>query len=83
MSYTIFTAVALGLWATGTCIYNACFHPLRSIPGPFFAKFSRWWLFTLEMRGNPHLDLLDLHREYGTLYYGCVAVIFLERDAIY
>ncbi len=60
-------AVVLGLWVFGTCVYNVYFHPLRAIPGPFVAKISRWWLFTLEMRGNPHTEILELHRKYGTI----------------
>jgi hypothetical protein len=65
MVYLTYGAIAVVLWFVGTCVYNVFFHPLKAIPGPFMAKISRWWIFGLEMRGNPHVEILDLHREYG------------------
>ena len=65
MSYTAYIALALGLWAALRCVYNVYFHPLRATPGPFLASISRWWLFSLEMGANPHLELLALHRKHG------------------
>ncbi len=67
MHSVAYAAVALALWVFGTYVYNIHFHPLRAIPGPFFAKLSRWWLFSLEMRGNPHTEILELHRKYGRI----------------
>lgn len=68
MQHLAYGAVGLVLWLVGNCLYNIYFHPLRAIPGPFLARISRWWLFTLEMRGNPHVEILELHRKYGTTY---------------
>ena len=69
MSYVVtYTALALSLWAVLRCVYNVYFHPLRAIPGPLLARISRWWLFCLEMRGNPHFEVLELHRKYGMVY---------------
>lgn len=65
MSYATYGFAGLILWLIGIGVYNVFFHSLSAIPGPFFAKISRWWLFKLEMRGNPHMEILDLHRKYG------------------
>lgn len=47
-------------------VYNVCFHPLRRVPGPFFAKVSRLWLFYHDYHGNPHNHIRELHRKLGT-----------------
>lgn len=65
MAYFIFLATVAVLWLVGVCVYNVFLHPLKAIPGPFMAKISRFWIFGLEMRGNPHVEILDLHRKYG------------------
>ncbi|KFZ25402.1 hypothetical protein V502_00123 [Pseudogymnoascus sp. VKM F-4520 (FW-2644)] len=67
MSYIAYGAVALVLWFVGSCVYNVFFHPLKAFPGPFLAKVTRWWLFRVEMRGDPHMEILDLHRKYGPI----------------
>lgn len=46
-------------------LYNLCFHPLRGIPGPILAKITRWWIFNLEMKREPHMEILRLHQIYG------------------
>lgn len=65
MFYVAYVVVVLILWFGGSGLYNLFFHPLKAIPGQFLAKVSRWWVFTLEMRGNPHMEILDLHRKHG------------------
>jgi hypothetical protein len=65
MVYLTYGAISVVLWFIGTYVYNVFFHPLKAIPGPFMAKLSRWWIFSLEMRGNAHVEILDLHRKYG------------------
>jgi hypothetical protein len=41
--------------------------PLRDIPGPFVARFTRWWYFWRVYRGNFEEDNLALHRKYGSI----------------
>lgn len=65
MAYLAYGAIVMVLWFVTTCVYNVFFHPLKAIPGPLMAKISRGWIFGLEMRGNPHVEILDLHRKYG------------------
>lgn len=67
VEYIKYAAAAIVVYLLGTLVYNVFFHPLRAVPGPFAAKLSRWWLFRLEMRGNPHPEILELHRKYGRL----------------
>ena len=39
--------------------------PLRSVPGPFLARFTKlWWLERLR-RGHFDQENIELHREYG------------------
>ncbi|KAJ2897243.1 hypothetical protein MKZ38_004845 [Zalerion maritima] len=56
---------AFSLLALGKCLYNVSLHPLRAVPGPFWAKVSHWWLFVLEMGRSPHEVILQLHGVYG------------------
>lgn len=39
--------------------------PLRNIPGPFFASWSRLPRFFAVLGGQPHAWELNLHRKYG------------------
>ncbi|SPO07004.1 uncharacterized protein DNG_09698 [Cephalotrichum gorgonifer] len=67
MLHIPYTVLAVAGWVVLQSIYNVYLHPLRSIPGPFFARASRWWLFILEMRGHPQVEILELHRQYGPM----------------
>lgn len=46
-------------------VYNAYFHPLSRIPGPFLAGVTELWRTTKYASGQWHQDILDLHRKYG------------------
>lgn len=39
--------------------------PLRSVPGPFFARFNRFWYARELHRGAFQKTSVDLHRKYG------------------
>ncbi|KAJ5788309.1 Cytochrome P450 oxidoreductase [Penicillium paradoxum] len=41
--------------------------PLRKVPGPFFASWTRLPRFFAVLRGKPHEWELDLHRKYGKI----------------
>lgn len=49
-------------------LYRIAFSPLRSIPGPFFARFRDGWYFWLLYRGHFNLDNRELHSKYGRSY---------------
>lgn len=44
--------------------YTLC-SPLRSVPGPFLARFGRLWYFRQLYAGNFHQTNITLHQKYG------------------
>lgn len=58
---------ALSLYAVSRTLYDAYATPLRDIPGPWLAKFTRFWLFrAINTRKYQHINI-DLHRKYGPI----------------
>ncbi|KAJ5724265.1 hypothetical protein N7488_002300 [Penicillium malachiteum] len=47
-------------------LYNRFVHPLRRIPGPFLASLTPWVQLYHGLKGDRHLWLHELHKEYGT-----------------
>lgn len=45
--------------------YLADPHHLRSYPGPFLAKFSRFWLGFVARGGSRYKVIHELHQRYG------------------
>jgi hypothetical protein len=58
-------SVAFALACVFAAITPAIFSPLRSVPGPFWARFSRFWYFKRVYHGNFEHDNIELHRRYG------------------
>lgn len=51
-------------------LYHLCHHlssPLRSIPGPFWTRFSKVWYFNRVRRGHFEADNIHLHQKYGSV----------------
>ncbi|KAJ3472634.1 hypothetical protein NLG97_g10831 [Lecanicillium saksenae] len=46
-------------------LYRAAADPLRSIPGPFLARFNRLWYLAAIARGRFDSENVELHRRYG------------------
>lgn len=46
-------------------ISRAALSPLRSIPGPFWARFSNIWYFNQVRLGHFEKENIRLHRKYG------------------
>jgi hypothetical protein len=46
-------------------LYRAFVTPLRGIPGPFAAKFSRIWKLVEILKGHFEKTDIALHRKYG------------------
>ena len=40
---------------------------LRSIPGPFFARFTNIWRLLETWKGHHHITLIGLHRQHGSV----------------
>lgn len=51
----------------GQVIYNIFFHPLRSYPGPWYTKASRWPWYYQRVRGTQMYWIARLHEQYGTV----------------
>ncbi|KAL1630444.1 hypothetical protein SLS56_004844 [Neofusicoccum ribis] len=60
-------AVTLTLALILKSILAAAFSPLRSIPGPFLARFTRLWLLQHFVRGDFHKTNIQLHQRYGPI----------------
>ncbi|KAK7710787.1 hypothetical protein SLS64_005692 [Diaporthe eres] len=46
-------------------IYRRHFSPLKDIPGPFWASFSRLWHIRITLDGNQNEQLTQAHEKYG------------------
>lgn len=57
--------------------------PIAKVPGPFIAKFSRWWLAYHGWRGDFHRLLTGLHAKYGEVVrIGPDEIITISPDAV-
>ncbi|KAB5583597.1 cytochrome P450 [Coniochaeta sp. 2T2.1] len=57
--------ICLCAWLVFNFIYNIFFHPLSRVPGPFIARFSRFWKFYSVYRVNFQETNLNVHKKYG------------------
>ncbi|KFY13167.1 hypothetical protein V492_03442 [Pseudogymnoascus sp. VKM F-4246] len=48
-------------------VVRALLSPVRHIPGPFLARFTRLWYFCQVARGNFEQVNIQLHRKYGPI----------------
>ena len=59
------------LLALGLCvaygIVSAVMDPLRGIPGPFLARFTRLWYFFEVYKGSFEISNVNLHKTYGPI----------------
>ncbi|KAK6386987.1 hypothetical protein LTS17_000252 [Exophiala oligosperma] len=64
-------------------LYNAWFHPLRKIPGPFFARTTRLWATYWNRQGRRAEQIQAAHQRYGPIVrVGPNQVSFADPDAI-
>ena len=57
--------------------------PLRSIPGPIAARFTRLWFLYRVWRGRFDLDTIALHKKHGSIFrYGPKHYCFSNPEAI-
>ena len=45
--------------------YRRYLSPLSSVPGPFWASFSRFWHVYITIQGNQNEQLTEAHEKYG------------------
>lgn len=48
-------------------IYQRFFHPLASVPGPFWASLTRLWITKHSWDGDMHRTMIALHEKYGPI----------------
>ena len=48
-------------------VFRFVVSPLRSVPGPLWARFSNLYYFRAVQKGSFHLENLTLHRQYGAV----------------
>jgi benzoate 4-monooxygenase len=46
-------------------LYPWLFSPLRNIPGPWYAVYTKWWMAYKTFKGIRAVTIHDLHRRYG------------------
>lgn len=63
----LWAVATLGIYWVAWIIYARTFHPLSSVPGPFFASISRLWVMYHHMRGGFVEYQRSLHKRYGPL----------------
>ena len=49
------------------CLLQYLLDPLRSLPGPFLARFSRFWYFFELYKGSFEETNIELHKRYGSI----------------
>lgn len=62
------TVLAVFIYLVSWIIYCRCFHPLRSIPGPFLASISRAWIVFKTAHGDMERTQRTLHKKHGNEY---------------
>lgn len=66
LCYTTLPGVVAGVALLATIvIYRRYLSPLRDVPGPFWASFSRLWHLRITVQGNQNERLTDAHEKYG------------------
>ncbi|KAI5247752.1 cytochrome P450 [Aureobasidium subglaciale] len=48
-------------------LYQRFFHPLSSVPGPFWASLSRLWITKHSWDGDMHRTMIALHEKHGPI----------------
>jgi hypothetical protein len=69
-SYTTllaYSSLALAGYALAWIAYARLLHPLKHIPGPFWASISRLWIVHYVRRGDMDIVQRGLHQKYGPL----------------
>lgn len=66
-----FSAVGVSLFAVGALLVyflvQFILDPLRDIPGPFLARFTRLWYLAEIYKGSFELTEIKLHKKYGPI----------------
>ncbi len=61
-------AILIGILLSALSLYKVITvlrDPLRTVPGPFFARFTRLWYLRKVWRGDFEKTNIALHKKYG------------------
>jgi hypothetical protein len=61
--------IAFSIFIVLNRIRKVLLDPLRDVPGPFIARFSRLWLLREYINGNFHETNINLHQKYGMIVH--------------
>jgi hypothetical protein len=61
--------LVLTIFFIGRLLYKRYASPLRSVPGPFTASFTRLWKLRQMYKGDMERTNIALHRKYGITLY--------------
>ena len=65
--WRVVAIVTVSLSLSYTYEYLFKYKSLKSIPGPFLAKISKFWLFRQALKDTSVTGVQNLHRKYGKL----------------
>lgn len=74
----LWLVAGLGVVYSLRVIFKAFGTPLRHVPGPFLARFTRLWLLNEVYRGTYPRTSVQLHKKYGELV--CLAASLLQQS---
>lgn len=66
-SLLLYVLGGLVLFRVVVSVVQTVASPLRGIPGPFTARFSRLWYFNRVNKGHFEKDNTTLHKKYGPI----------------
>jgi len=66
LSYTTLTLIPRGILVVYLFL-QVLLDPLRHIPGPFLARFTRLWYFVEIYKGSFERTNIELHKKYGPI----------------
>ena len=74
---TILFVVAIYAFVfTASTVLRYHLSPLKSLPGPFWARYNRVWYFIQTLKGNFHETNRLLHKKYGEIECCCSWLLF-------
>ncbi|CAG9953141.1 unnamed protein product [Clonostachys rosea f. rosea IK726] len=84
--FSLWLMLALALCVRLQDIWRTCISRLRSIPGPFLARFTRLWFLYKSYHGSFHLENIEMHMNYGPIVLWKhpdpkIFTLFADRDS--
>jgi cytochrome P450 len=66
-SNTVLVAFFVTACLSAYIVYQRFFHPLSSVPGPFWASLTRLWITKHSWDGDMHRTMIALHERHGPI----------------